>query len=540
MIYTPNETSIYSPGGLIIMSDRTPRWLTALVLFAVSAPAVIAGSGSLTLFHTNDTHASFTPTEATWVDSRPLIGGFAALEYFINEERELASHSLYLDGGDFMTGNPISNIEHNGVKGGALIELFGKIGLDAMALGNHEFDHPRENTLALIEKSDFPILAANLRYVDGKLFTGKGYVIKKAGDVRVGIIGLTPDDLQDLIGNSVFKGLEVIPAVEALNELVPVVDAESDLIVVLSHQGIEGDRVIAQQVEGIDIIIGGHSHTRLNRGEWVGKVLIAHAGSNMRYLGMIDLTVEDDRAVDVECEIIPLWVAEAESSERVISLVERFEVEIEKEYGQVIAQSNATLGRSYYAESDLGNWIADRVRTITGTDVALLNSGGLRKNLEPGEVRKLDIQEILPFGNSLCTFQCTGEELIGIIENNLTAGATEEHGILQSSGLVVRWGQAADKVWVVEARLGRPGKGDGKLVNPEQTYTISTVDYVAISQPERYLGYRPDNVQGTGSVLTDVIMTDVEQIGIIEAPTGRRMIQEKSVDPARSSIDNAG
>ena len=522
------------------MTTRIPRWLPAATLIAVSAAAALAGNGSITLFHTNDTHASFAPVEATWLDGQPLIGGFAALEYFINEERELAPHSLYLDGGDFMTGNPISNIEHRGAKGGALVELFGEVGLDAMALGNHEFDHPRENTLSLIQQASFPILAANLRYTGGELFTGKGYVVRKAGDVRVGIIGLTPDDLESLIGKPVYEGLEVIPAVEALKELVPVVDAESDLIVVLSHQGIEGDRMIAQQVEGIDIIIGGHSHTRLDRGEWVGEVLIAQAGSNTRYLGMIDLTVEDDRAVNVECQLLPLWVAEAETSDKVGSLVERFENEIEKEYGQVIAQSSATLGRSYYRESDLGNWLADRVRTITGADVAFLNSGGLRKDLQSGEVRKLDIQEILPFSNSLCTFECTGEELIDIVETNLAAGATEEHGILQTSGLVVKWGRAADQVWVVEARLGNPGGEPGLPVRPEKTYTVATVDYVALSQPEKYLGFRPVNVQGAGSVLTDAIMMDVEKTGIIDRPAGRRMMQEKSVDPAGESIENAG
>jgi 2',3'-cyclic-nucleotide 2'-phosphodiesterase (5'-nucleotidase family) len=272
----------------------------------------------------------------------------------------------------------------------------------------------------------------------------------------------------------------------------------------------------------------------------VGNVLIVQAGSKMRYLGRIDLDVEDDRATDVQCRLVPLWTAGYDGSAKVDSMVARFEEDIQEEYGKVIARSEATLGRNSEGESDLGNWLTDRLRAVTGADVAFLNSGGIRDNLAAGEVTKLDIQEILPFSNAVCTFACTGEELIAMVENNLLAGVTGDHGVLQSSGLVVSWGLAGDKVWVSHARLGAPGDDDAPAVDPEGTYTVATVDYVAISQPEKYLGYRPVDVQGTGTVLTDAIMEDVEKTGTIARPAGRRMIQEKSVEPAAGAIGHAG
>ncbi len=518
--------------------------------FAIAAPfflCLLASCGAhrpqvsepvrITLFHTNDTHASFQASKATWRDDQALVGGFEALEYHLRNQKDTAAHSLWLDAGDFMTGNPISNVAYQGVKGGALVELFNEIGLDAMALGNHEFDHPRENTLALVRLARFPILAANLKGPDGELFTGKDYVIKEVGGIRVGIIGFTPDDLGGLIGSTVMEGLSVTPAVEVLRELVPLVDEKSDLLVLLTHEGVEKDREIAQQIEGIDIIIGGHSHTRLARGEWVNDVLIAQAGANLQNLGRIDLIVENDRAIDVKASLVPLWAADAVASEHVSDLVGRFGGDIEEEYGEVIATSTAKLGRDYYAESPLGDWLTDRVRAITGADVAFLNSGGIRKDLQPGEVTLLTIQEMLPFSNSLCTFECTGEDLIAILESNLAAGALEEHGILQSSGLQVLWGRSGEDVWVVNATLTSRG---GAKIDPTETYTIATVDFVARSQPEKYLGYRPAEIQGLGKVLSGAIMDDVRELGTIDPPEGRRMILQKQVDPNLTGTESSG
>jgi len=509
------------------------------ILFTAAQPA-LAGEGPVTLFHTNDSHAAFLPNEATWRDDKALIGGFLALEYHLNRERATAPHSLYLDGGDFMTGNPISNVDYEGAKGGALVRLFDTIGLDAMALGNHEFDHPRENTLALMAMADFPILAANLRGPDGNLFAEEAYTIREVGDVRVGIIGLTTDDLGTAIGKSQFEGLQVTPAVEVLAELVPRIDAETDLIVVLSHEGIGTDREIARQIEGIDIIVGGHSHTRLERGEWVGDVLIVQAGSRFRYIGRVDMMVEGDKAVDVKCRLVPVWAEGATGSEEVASLIGRFEKSIDEEYGVVIAEASTRMRGSYHNESDLGNWLTDRVREYTGADVAYLNSGGIRKEIQAGDVRRLDIQEMLPFSNALCTFTCTGKELIEITAQNIAAGVTEEHGVLQSSGLQVTWGRSGDDVWVAEAYLTDT---DGKIVSPvdvDATYTIATVDYVAVSQPDKYLGYQPSDVETFGAILTDAIMEGVERLGRIDPPEGRRMIQMKSSDPADSSPGSAG
>ncbi len=498
-----------------------------------------AGPNRITIFHTNDVHASFTSSVATWEDDEPQIGGFAALEYHLANERKTAPHSLYLDAGDFMTGNPISNISRNGVLGGALIELFERAGLDAMALGNHEFDHPQPNPRKIIETASFPILSANVLREDGTYFTDKPYVIREVGGARIGIIGLSPDDLAELVGGSALAGLTTKTSLDVLPAIIAEIDPVTDVIVLLTHEGVEVDRKVAAAVPGIDIIVGGHSHTRLENGEWVNGVFIVQAGSKLRYVGRMDFLVENDAVTDVEYRLIPLWADNITPPEATVAMIAEIEKQIDDEYGVVVGQSAGELGRNYHRESDLGNWMSERVRRATGADVAFLNSGGLRKNMPAGEIKKLDIVEILPFSNMLCTFPITGAKLIEVIEQNIETGLSEEHGILQMSGIQVEWGQTEDKVYVAEAMLGNDRDGYSTPVDPDAVYTVGTVDYVGKSQPLKYLGYQPENVQGLGRVLADSILETLADDPAITAPKARRAIRHHQSSPTHS-IQNAG
>lgn len=512
-----------TPAGGRVASSRTGLRLRAagalLLALVVGAgvPAARAGSGSFTLFHTNDLHAHFLPEPATWRDDKALIGGFEALESTLRRERESAGPSLYLDAGDFMTGTPLSDLEYKGAKGGAVVEFYNQLGLDAMSIGNHEFDLPLSNLDSLVALADFPILAANLRYTGGQPVFEKDFVTFEVGGVRVGVIGITTDKLDELISPKKRQELEISSGVAALDRLVPEVDPMTDLIIVLSHEGIETDREIARQVAGIDIIVGGHSHTRLDHGERVNGVLILQAGSSGRYLGRVDLEVENDRLKSADSRLIPTWAEGAKASPEIEEMVRTFGKQIDEEFGKVIAQAPAPLGRCYFCESELGDWLTDQMRQIAGTDVALLNSGGIRKDLAAGPVKKLDVQEILPFANLLCRFSCTGAQLAAIARHNAAAEATEDHGILQVSGLEYSWSPAPDGADLSVVLVG------GQPVDPEARYTVATVDFIAQSQPEKYLGFVPDNVDMLGSALAPVIMEAAARLGTIETPRSDRI-----------------
>ncbi len=510
------------------MRRVVPSYAIALGLVAALAAVflperALAGSGMVTIFHTNDIHARFLPESVGREGAKEDLGGFAALETVLRRERAGAPASLYLDAGDFMTGTPLSDIEHAGAKGGAIVEFFNLVGLSAGTLGNHEFDQPLGNLGALLSLAEYPVLAASLRKPDGALFTGKAYEVFEIGGVRVGVIGLAVDDLNSLTSTANRAGFRIVPGAEALRALVPEVDPRSDLIVVLSHEGIDIDRELAAAGLGIDVIVGGHSHTRIDKGEWVAGVLILQAGDTGKYLGRADLTVRDDSLVSADCRLVPVRAAEAEPSDRMADLIEVFRERVDDEYGTKIADAPAPLGRCYFCESDLGNWVADRLRESVGAEVGLINSGGIRKDIDAGPVTKLDIFEVLPFWNQIVQFTCTGEELRTIALTNSRAEAEELHGILEVSGLTYSWWGSPDGVKLHNAMVG------GVPIDPARRYTVACVDFVASSNAEKYLGIVPKDIEPFGVTLTSAVMEAAEELGIVSAPQEDR-IQRVEID----------
>lgn len=489
-----------------------PKVAGSFGIWFLLVPAVaFAGDRTVTILHTNDLHAAFVAEPASWREEKAPVGGFEAIEATVRRERATATASLWLDAGDFMTGTPLADIEHGGAMGGAIVEFYNRAGLDGMTIGNHEFDHSLENLRALVAAARFPMLAANLRYtLGGALVTGKGYEIYESGGVRVGVIGITTEELGGLVSAEKRDALSVAGGAPTLRALLPEVDGRSDLVVVLSHEGIEIDRALARDVEGIDVIVGGHSHTRLPEGEWVNGVLILHAGSQGRYVGRADLVVNDDALVAARCRLVPVLAEEASPDEAITDLVREYEKKIDEQFGAVIAEAPRPLGRCYYCESDLGDWLTDRMREFAGTDIALLNSGGIRQDLSAGPVTKLDIQGILPFTNMLCRFAATGDEIVALALHNARAEAREDHGILQVSGLTYSWYREGEEVRTHVVLVG------GKPIDPAATYTVATVDFVARSQPEKYLGIVPENVEDLGATLSSVILRETERLGRVE------------------------
>ena len=473
----------------------------------------------ITVLYTNDMHAQFLPSKATWMEGepKPLIGGMTALKYYLDRERAAVPDALILDAGDWMTGNPISDIMVEGAKGGGFIQMMNMIGYHASVLGNHEFDNGAENVEQLIKLANFDVITANLFRLDS-LFAPYPYRIYSRGQLRVGVIGLILEELFGVVGKDRVSGLEVRSVARTAQIIIDEIDPKTDLIVIVTHQGWEEDSLLATVIHGADVIVGGHSHTRLEEPKVVNKVIIVQAGSHARYLGRLDLTVQEDTVSNYAGRLIPLWVEGIKVDPTMDSLVTAYQTLIDEEYGAVIGELVAPLGRSYYyGESDLGNWLTDAMREMGQADFALLNSGGIRKDLAPGPITKLDIMELLPFHNVMVRFSCTGKELLQFMETNAAAAAFKQHGILQLSGMNYTFGVASlDRVEIVRARVG------GKAVDPTGIYTGVTVDFV-LGHAEKYLGFVPQEQEGLGIVLSDVIINYILEHSQIGPPSEGRM-----------------
>jgi len=485
--------------------------IIALILSLALPSCAQVTPQKITILHTNDMHGAYLPAPATWMADKPLIGGFVALDYYVGQERAKAERSLLLDAGDLMTGTVICDMEYQGAYGGALVAMMNDIGYDGWVFGNHEFDKGAANVRNLIKIAKFPVFCAN--FVKGDTpFVAEPYHIYDVSGLRVGVIGLTYHKMVGMASPEKLDGFVSLDPAPEVNKIVAEIDPKTDLMIVLSHLGIENDRELANSVKGVDLIIGGHSHTRLETPERVNGVIIAQTGSNCRNLGQLDLTVAGDSVMEYAGRLIPMLTAAITPDPKLSALVDSIKAEIDKSYGMVIAQLKDDWETQYRAESNIGDWLADALRGRLGTDVAFLNSGGIRKNLAAGPVTKMDIHEILPFDNSVVTFTLSGKELVEIAKHNIGLEQGSYQGSLQFSGLSYNWRGDSANIELVEVRV------NGAPVEPDRAYLAASIDYVANANADKYFGFPvASEIKKTGLGLTDIILEAVEKAGTIES-----------------------
>jgi 2',3'-cyclic-nucleotide 2'-phosphodiesterase (5'-nucleotidase family) len=484
----------------------TATGLLLLLLISIT-PCLPApqNEARLTILHTNDMHGQFLPSRATWIDKdpRPLIGGMAALSGAINKEKN--SYTLILDGGDFQTGSPISNIIVDGAKGGGFINMMNRIGYNALVIGNHEFDHGWKNIKRLMAVADFPFLSANL-YCEGELLADMAYAIYEINDIKIGVIGLTTHKLDDLVASSHLKQIQVKNVAATTQAWINKIDPLTDLIILLTHQGVLEDNQLALSVNGADIIIGGHSHTLLKEPLLVNRIIILQAGSKCQMLGRLDLTVLGDSVSTYNYRLIPLWVDSLKADPVIQTQVAHFQNNIERDFGQTIGNLQTDWIRSRTGESNIGNYITDVMRYHAQSDFALINSGGIRKNQPSGPIRKLDIIEILPFYNTIVRFTCTGEELLTLIKTNANALISANRTPLQISGL--KYGirkKGTDGIEILDPRI------NGGAIDPYKIYTGATVDFIIYGKAFQYFGFEPVHTENLGTLISDTIIEYIKQ-----------------------------
>jgi 2',3'-cyclic-nucleotide 2'-phosphodiesterase (5'-nucleotidase family) len=452
--------------------------LFLLPFTSTSSPA--GGEGQITILHTNDMHAQFLPKEALWVKEtpRPLVGGFVRIQELVDSLRGVLANTLLVDAGDVMTGNPITDRMYRGAEGGALFEMMNLIGYDLWSPGNHDLDISQENLRQLIAIPRFPAVSANLRDDrNGFPLGNHPYEIIERGGVRIGIIGVMHPGLYGLVNQNNLAGVRVLSPLETVQRYIDEIDPKTDLIVVLSHQGVDLDSAMAEGLRGADVIVGGHSHTRLRRPKSVNGVLIVQAGSNTENLGVLELTVADDRVVKADGRLVPTWVTPGPPRPGpLVSLVDSMKQEIDKEYSEVIGTLTAEWKRGE-RQSPIGTFIAEAQRVAAGADVGFMNTHGIRKDQPAGPMTKGDLFEILPFRNLLATFQLSGAELTEVVRRSL-----EQRSAIQIAGLTARFARNGDhRAEVREVLI------NGKPVEPEAMYRCAASDYF-VGEAKNYLG----------------------------------------------------
>lgn len=447
----------------------TRRRLLAALPPALLAPAFLpmtalaAGTVAhrLTVLHLNDFHAHHEPADASATTCETghagCFGGAARLATAVARERAAASAAgravVLVDAGDQFQGS----LFFTAFKGEVERAVMHAIGTEAMAVGNHEFDNGPAGLRDFVRPARFAVLACNIGFDDTELAgrVRSGVVVEKGG-LRLGLIGLTTPETANI--SSPGPGVRFAePAAAAAGAAARLRAAGAEVVLALSHLGWAADRALAGQVAGVDGFIGGHSHTLLSDGEPgaagpahavfsgpAGRAVVVQAAAYGRYLGRLDLDIAADGtllAYGGDCRHIGLDLPEDPAVAALVAgYASRLGAVRARRVGHLAAElSNVTCRMT---ECALGDLVADAMLAAApGTEVALINGGGLRAGLPAGEITLGQVLAVLPFGNTLATFELTGADLRAALAHGL--GRAGQGGFPQVAGVHLAWNPLA-------------------------------------------------------------------------------------------------
>jgi 2',3'-cyclic-nucleotide 2'-phosphodiesterase (5'-nucleotidase family) len=440
---------------------------------------------NITILYTNDIHGHVLPFDDTYQGKD--AGGAARRATLIKQIKHENPNTLVLDAGDLLSGTPVSGV----FKGEADWKSAELVGYDALAIGNHDFDYGQETLRNAIKTFKIPILSANIiEQSSGALFA-KPYIIKTVAGVKIAILGLTTPTAPTSTHPKNVVGLNFADPAIIANKYIPDLRKKANLVIVLSHLGYGEDRDLAQAVKGIDIIVGGHSHTKLLNYQEVNHTIIVQALQWGLFLGRLDLTMDKNKIIDKKAELIPVTNKIPEDKAVAQSLAGYAE-KVQQKMDAVVGEAKVDLVRSSRGngQANLGKWISDVFRETAQADIGIQNSGGIRNNINKGIITYNDIYSVLPFENVLVTIELTSAQVQELLD--FMAGARDASAISGVAFTVLN-GKATD------IKIG------GKPLDLTKTYKIATNDFLA-SGGSRYTILKQGKLINSGDNLRDVII----------------------------------
>ncbi|WP_301171160.1 bifunctional metallophosphatase/5'-nucleotidase [Brevibacillus nitrificans] len=432
-----------------------------------------AATTHITLAHTNDTHGHIQE------DTAQKEFGYAKIATLIKEWRAENPNFLLLDAGDTFQGT----VFVNQFKGESILPILNSLDYTLMTAGNHEFDFGYEQLLKLRDSLDHPVINANVFTADGKNLLVPTYKAEIGGK-KFAFVGFVAEDTPVLTHPNNVKGLTFKSPVEVAKTIVPELKKEADHVVVVSHIGVDVDREIAKNVPGIDLIVGGHSHTPLKAPEVVNGTYIVQDWEYGKSLGRADLYYLGEELVAFSGGLKE-YDETVQADPEVDKMVKDVVSQIDSVMNVVIAKSEVPLDGDRALvrakETNVGNLIADimleRTQSIKGheADVALANGGGIRTQLNAGDITKKNLYTLLPFeNNTLSIVEVTGEELRAALENGVSQVETGAGRFPQISGMSFTYNPtkpAGERV--IEVKVG------DKPLDLAKTYKVATIDFLA-------------------------------------------------------------
>lgn len=354
----------------------------------------------LVVIHTNDFHGH--------IKEEGDYAGAARIAALVKETRASNERVLVLDAGDAISGTPVSTM----FEGLPIFEVLNMVGYDAGAVGNHEFDHGHARIEKFREVANYPLLSSNAFAPHGDLIGDAPALIKEIGGIRVAIIGLITDYTPNMITPTGNEGLAFAPPMYSLASVVRAMRPHVDLVVVVSHVGHEEEVDLARTVPGIDLIVGGHSHTKVEVPVRVGDTYVVQANYYGTHVGFLEMMVDTETGGIASLDGGLIAAADLPAGDPAVKAkVAEWEARVAELVDRQIAISDRT-----WSKAALRPRLEEILAEATETEFGFYNMGGVRDTIYEGEITARHIWNIEPFGNTLVTMTTDGATLKQILQ----------------------------------------------------------------------------------------------------------------------------
>ena len=516
-------------------------FLGALGSLPMARIAVGATAHRLTIIHMNDFHSRHEAVDGSALSCKlgakpDCFGGAARLASAIAAERAAAETAgrvvLQVDAGDQFQGS----LFYTAWRGEVELAVLHLLGTEVMTAGNHEFDNGPENLARFVRGAKFPVLSANTDATDEPALAGllKPHVMLQKGGMKIGIVGLTT--LETPTGSSPGPNLRFTPPAAALTRSVAALRGEgAQLVIALSHLGVAEDRAMAGHIAGVDVFVGGHSHTLLSDSESgasgpahgafdgpAGRAIVVQAACFGRYLGRLDIDLDENHRIIAyggDTRHIGLDLPE---EPRVAAVVAGYAAQLDlvrrRKVGEALAP--VTNDGCRIGECALGNFVADALlATVRGADLAVINGGGMRTGLPGGAITIGDVLTMLPFSNTVATLKLRGSDLLAALANGV--GRAGAGAFPQLAGAKMVWNPASKTVVSVAVR-----QPDGSFVplDPNRVYLVVTNNFMRAGG-DGYIVFRDRAIEpyDAGPLLNDAVVDAITAAGVLQPAVDGRI-----------------
>ena len=520
--------------------------LIGLLLLQVSAVGAVGAAEpvEIRILGTNDLHAYLRPIYYRYLDEikpwgrqsregdyvakaalQGRLGGMAHVAAVVGRLRaEKPERTLVLDAGDTWHGAGLSVFD----RGVTMVKIMNAIGYDAMAPGNWEFIYDKEHLLDLIDMAQFPVVAYNVtdREWDEPAFPQ--YVIKEVGGLKVAIIGLAypwtalTSSILGSAGDWKF-GLREEEARDLIADIRT--EEDPDLVVVVSHGGFGMDQKFARRVDGIDVLLSGHTHDEVYDPVVWNDTIVYQGGAHGKFVSRLDVRVKDKKVVGYSYDLVMVRPSEVEPDAEVQRLVDEAYRPHEARLNEVVGTNHALIFRRDFWESPMGALLTDALRAVTGAEISFFPAWRYGATLMPGTITVEDVYNLVPTDGRIVTYSMSGKSIRRLMENILGGVVdTDPYArvggdMIQFSGMELTYDlYGADGERVAALLIG------GQPIEPERLYSVASVHTRFQNNPL----FGAERIDEDGPVFVEVLIEYIRANSPLKPTTARRILARGS------------